>query len=42
MMQMGEMNAMTKMMGENQLSQSQVHVTAFQGTEGLTPKSGLK
>jgi hypothetical protein len=30
---MGEMEAMTMMMGENQ-SSHQVHVTAFRGTEG--------
>jgi hypothetical protein len=29
----GEMKAMTMMMGENQSSQSQVHVAVFQGTE---------
>jgi hypothetical protein len=33
-MQMGEMKAMTMMMDENQSSQSQVHMTAFWGTEG--------
>jgi hypothetical protein len=33
-MQMGEMKAMMMMMGENQSRQSQIHVTAFQGTEG--------
>jgi hypothetical protein len=35
-MQMGEkkMKVMTMMMGENQSSQSQGHVTAFRGTEG--------
>jgi hypothetical protein len=33
-MQMGEIKVMTMMMGENLLSQTQVHVTAFQGTEG--------
>jgi hypothetical protein len=34
MMQMGEMKAMTMMTGENQSSQSQVHVKAFRGIEG--------
>jgi hypothetical protein len=34
MMQMGEMKAMLMMMGENQSSQSQVHVKAFRGAEG--------
>jgi hypothetical protein len=29
------------MMGENQSCRSQVHVTAFQGTEGSAPKSGF-
>jgi hypothetical protein len=33
MMQIGEMKAMTMMMGENQSSQSQVHVTVFRGAE---------
>jgi hypothetical protein len=33
-MQMEEMKVMTMMMGENLLSQTQVHVTAFRGTEG--------
>ncbi len=33
-MQMGEMNVMTMMMGENQLCWSQVHVIEFQGAEG--------
>jgi hypothetical protein len=37
-MQMGEMKAMMMMMGENQLSQSQVHVTAFRGIESLITK----
>jgi hypothetical protein len=32
---------MVMMMSENQPCQSQVHVTAFQGTEGLAPKSGV-
>jgi hypothetical protein len=31
---MGEMKVMTMMIGENQSGQSQVHVTAFWGTEG--------
>jgi hypothetical protein len=35
---MGEMKAMAMMMGENQSRQSQVHVTAFQGTDGEAPK----
>jgi hypothetical protein len=37
-MQNGEMKAMRMMMGENQLSQSKVHVTAFWGTEGSGKK----
>ncbi len=41
MMQKGEMKAMTMMIGENQLCRSQVHVTAFWGTEGYAPKRGL-
>ncbi len=42
MMQMGEMKAMMLIMGENQSSQSQVHVTAIRGTEGSAPNSGFK
>jgi hypothetical protein len=42
MMQMGEMKAMTKLMGENQSCQLQVYVTAFRGTDGEAPKSELK
>jgi hypothetical protein len=33
---------MTMMMSENQSSQSQVHVTAIQGTEDLAVKSQFK
>jgi hypothetical protein len=33
---------MTMMMSENNLSQSQVHVTAIQGTEDLAVRSQFK
>jgi hypothetical protein len=33
---------MTMMVSENQLSESQVHVTTFKGTEGLAAKSKFK
>jgi hypothetical protein len=33
---------MTMMMSENQMSQSQVHVTAIQGSEDLALKSQFK
>jgi hypothetical protein len=36
------MKSVTVMMSENQSCRSQVHVTAFQGTEGYVPKSGFK
>ncbi len=42
MLQKGVDEVCDEMMSENQLSQSQVHVTAFQGTEGLVPKSQFK
>jgi hypothetical protein len=40
-MQMGEMKAMTIMMGENQSCQSQVHVTVFRGLRVKRKKVGL-
>ncbi len=41
--QKGKMNLMTVIMNsENQSCWSQVHVTAFQGTDGYAPKSGFK
>jgi hypothetical protein len=41
-MQKEGIKSMTVMMSENQSCRSQVHVTAFQGTEGSASKSEFK